>query len=168
MNLTKKRPKLNIPKTKSEWVWDILGYSCYVGSIILLIIVWGKLPDKAPAHINGAGEVTRWGSKWVLAIIPTIGLFSGLFMQAFEYYPEIYNYPKRFNESNAKQFYLNGRKMINQMKNIMLSISSLMLLEMTLIALDWHNGFGKWFLPLIISAIFIPMIIGMIRQSKIK
>jgi len=59
MNLTKKRPKLNIPKTKSEWVWDILGYSCYFGSIILLIIVWSKLPDKVPAHFNAAGEINR-------------------------------------------------------------------------------------------------------------
>jgi len=89
-------------------------------------------------------------------------------MQAFEYFPEIYNYPKRFNESNAKQFYLNGRQMINQMKNIMLIMFSLILLEITFIALDWHSGFGKWFLPMIISAIFIPIIIGMVRQSKIK
>ncbi|NBJ67924.1 MULTISPECIES: hypothetical protein [Clostridia] len=34
-----------------------------------------------------------------------------------ENYPESHNYPKRFNEANAKKFYLNSRKMINQLKN---------------------------------------------------
>lgn len=163
-----KRPKLKIPKTTSEWVWDIIGYTFYIGSIVLLIIVWSKLPEKVPAHYNAAGEVDRWGSKWELVILPVVGAFNILLMQTFELFPELHNYPRRFNESNAEQFYLNSRRMLNQMKNACFIIFALILFESISISLTWHSGFGKWFLPIVISIVFIPLIVGIVRQRKIK
>lgn len=32
------RPKLNIAKTKSEWIWDILGAVFYIGGIVSLLL----------------------------------------------------------------------------------------------------------------------------------
>src|SRR5690554_2723973 len=101
----KAKPKIKIAKTTSEKIWDIIGYSFYIGSILFLIYAWGKLPDEVPGHFNMAGEVTRWGSKYELIILPLVGGFNLLFIQILELFPEIHNYPKRFNESNAKEFY---------------------------------------------------------------
>lgn len=162
------RPKLTITKTKSEWFWDIVGYSCYIGSIILLIIIWSKLPQEVPVHYNALGEVDRWGSKLELLILPIIGAFLLLMMQALEKYPEIHNYPKRLTEENAEQFYLNSRKMMNQLKNICLIVFSFITFESISIALEWGNGFGVWSLPLLIIGAGIPIVIGIVRQSKIK
>src|SRR5699024_4949850 len=150
------RPKLKIPKTKSEWVWDIIGYSFYIGSILLLIIIWGRLPEEVPAHYNALGEVDRWGSKFELLILPVVGAFILLLMQIFERFPEVHHYPQRFNESNAKAFYLNSRKVINQLKNICLVIFAIILFESISIALGWSSGLGKWFLPIAIIVAFIP------------
>lgn len=168
MGSSKERPKLDIPRTRVEWVWDILGYTAFIGIIILLIIIWGKLPEEVPAHYNAKGEVDRWGSKWELTILPLVSFFQLIFIQALEHFPEIHNYPKRFNESNAKAFYLNSRKMINQMKNTVLIVFSLICFESIAIALNWYDGFGSWFLPVIISAIFIPMIISLIKRRNIR
>lgn len=162
------KPKLNIPKTKSEWVFDVIGYSFYIGSIILLMIVWTKLPEEVPAHFNALGEVDRWGSKWELVILPTVGIFMLLFMQVFEKFPEYHNYPRRINESNAKQFYLNSRKMLNQTKNICLMFFAVILFEMISIALEWGSGFGMWLLPIGVIGISYPLVIGLIRQRRIK
>ncbi len=52
-------------------------------------------------------------SKWKLLNLPGIGLFIILLMKILENHPESHNYPNRFNETNAKQFYLLSRKMIN-------------------------------------------------------
>ncbi len=82
------RPKLNIKKTKNEWIWDIIGYSFYFGSIIFLIAVWNRLPEKVPGHFNASGEVDRWGSKWELLILPGIGAFIILFLQTLEKFPQ--------------------------------------------------------------------------------
>ncbi|WP_026908127.1 DUF1648 domain-containing protein [Paucisalibacillus globulus] len=163
-----KLPKLKIPKTKSEWVFDIIGLIFYVGSIILLITVWNSLPDEVPAHYNALGEVDRFGSKFELLILPIIGGFLLLMMQAFEKFPEIHNYPSRINKSNAEQFYLNSRKMINQLKNVCLILFSLLAFESISIALDWNNGFGGWFMPILIVGTVIPIVLLFIRQRKIK
>lgn len=163
-----KRPKLDIPKTKSEKVWDIIGYSAYIGSIILLVSIWQKLPEQVPAHYNALGEVNRWGSKWELIILPLVGVFMILLMQTFEKFPETHNYPDRLNESNAEQFYLNSRKMINQLKNICLLIFALIIFESISIAMEWRSGFGVAFLPLALLGTGIPIVLGLLRQRKIK
>lgn len=165
---TWKRPKMDLPKTKGEWVWNIIGFILYFGSIILLTGVWSQLPAEVPAHYNAAGEIDRWGSKWELVILPGIGTFILILMTFLEKHPEWHNYPARLNESNAKQFYLYSRKMLNQMKNICLGIFAILLLESVSIAMEWREGFGPWLLPIIIIGTFIPIVIGLIRQRKIR
>lgn len=168
MSYSWERSKLKIPKTKSEWIWDVIGFSFYIGSILLLIFIWNKLPDKVPGHYNALGEVDRWGSKSELFILPVIGLFIIFLMQIFERAPEFHNYPKRLNESNAEQFYLLSRKMINQIKNLCLIIFALIVFESISIAMGWGGGFGVWFLPLALILAFIPIVMGILRQRKIK
>ena len=109
-----------------------------------------------PGHYNAQGEVDRMGSKFELLLLPGIGLFMILFIQFFERHPELHNYPQRFNESNAEQFYLQSRKLANQLKNICLIIFTLLLFESVSIALGWWNGFGIWLLPLILVGTFTP------------
>ena len=165
---SKMKPKIHIPKTNSERIADIIGYSCYFGSILLLIFIWGDLPDKVPAHYNAIGEVDRWGSKMELLVLPIIGAFLALFMQLFEKFPETHNYPERLNEENAQEFYLLSRKMMNQLKAVCLIILSLLLIESVSIALQWRDGFGAWLLPILIISALIPIIVGMIKQRNIK
>ncbi|AEH52447.1 conserved hypothetical protein [Heyndrickxia coagulans 2-6] len=89
-------------------------------------------------------------------------------MQVLEKFPHIYNYPERLNALNAKQFYVHSRKLLNQLKNICLIFFALILLESIGIAMGWDNGFGKWFLPIIIIGIGIPIASGIVTQRKIK
>lgn len=163
-----KRPKIKIPRTKSEWFWDIIGFSIYFGMIVFLIVVWGKLPDQVPAHFNAAGEVDRWGSKWELMILPLVGFFSTMMMMGFEFSPEMHNYPKRFNESNAKAFYLNSRQMINRLKNMILITFSLIMFDSITIALEWNAGLGIWLLPIILILTFLPMVYSLIQRRNIR
>ena len=163
-----KRPKIIIPKTKSEWVWDIIGYCFYLASIILLITNWHALPDKVPAHYNALGEVNRYGSKWELLILPCVSAFIMIFLKVLEKHPEIHNYPSRLNESNVKQFYLLSRKLINKIKNICLIIFACLLFESISIPLGWGHIFGIWFLPISLFATGIPIILVIIEQRKIQ
>lgn len=163
-----KRPKLNIPKTMGEKIGDGIGLTLYIGSILFLAYLWKDLPDKVPAHYNFAGEVDRWGSKWELWIFPFLGLFIFLFMTIFEKFPETHNYPKRFNESNAAQFYLISRKLINEIKNISLIIFAILMFESAAIAMGWWKGLGIWLLPIFIIGVGIPIVKMLLNQRKIK
>ncbi|WP_337020393.1 DUF1648 domain-containing protein [Oceanobacillus massiliensis] len=168
MSNSRKRPKIKILKTGSEWIWDIIGYSFYFGSLIFLVYNWNELPNEVPAHYNALGEIDRWGSKMELFILPIIGAFIALLMQLFERFPELHNYPERLNEENAKEFYLIIRKIVNQSKNICLIIFALILIESVSIALGLGNGFGGWFLPIVLLSTFIPIVLGIIKQTKIR
>jgi uncharacterized membrane protein len=162
-----KRQTIIIPKTKSEKVWDIIGYSYLIGTIFFLVMVWGNLPDQVPAHFNGFGEVDRWGSKWELIILPIISIFLLLMMQFLEKHPEWHNYPARLNESNAKSFYLLSRKIMNIEKNICLLILQTIQMESIAIAFDWFNGFGIWFLPTAVLSALLPLLFLGVKQRKI-
>ncbi|RED24091.1 hypothetical protein DES34_114115 [Brevibacillus brevis] len=37
-----KRPIINIPKTGSEWLWDVVGFLFFVGSLLFLVFAWNK------------------------------------------------------------------------------------------------------------------------------
>lgn len=166
--MKEKRPKLTIPKTMSEKLWDIVGYAIYILSILLLIYVWRDLPGEIPAHFNGAGEVDRWGSKWELLILPGVGLLMAIFLHVFEKYPEWHNYPKKFNASNAKSFYLASRKLLNQLKNVSLIVFAMILYNSVAIALKWNSGFGGVALYLLVIVYFIPIVNVLIKFRRIK
>lgn len=162
------RPIINLPKVKREKVWDCLGGGVFLASIVYIIVMWGKLPDEIPGHFNGAGEVDRWGTKIELFILPFIGLLLWVLMGLLEKVPHLHNYPARLNESNVERFYLNSRKLLNEIKNICLMIFALISFQMVQIALGEAQSLGWWFLPLVIIGAGVPIIKGMIELSKIK
>ena len=162
------RPKIKILRTKSEIVWDIIGYTFYLSSIFFLIFNWNALPDKVPAHFNAAGELDRLGSKIEIIILPILGALVAGLLQWIEKYPEKHNYPERFNESNAREFYLTSRKMMNQLKNICLIFFALSLFELIRIAKGLDNPFGNWLFPILIAGVAIVIVYGIIKQTKIR
>jgi uncharacterized membrane protein len=162
------RPVLKLPKTKYEKFLDIIGGGLFIVSIIFIISQWSTLPEEIPAHFNGAGEVDRWGSKNEVFILPGIGIFLWIFLGLLEKAPYMHNYPSRLNESNVKAFYLNSRKLCNEIKNFCLILFAVISCEIVLVALGKVDGLGWWFLPVVLIGIGIPIVKGLIAASKIK
>src|SRR5699024_9290988 len=112
------RKKIHIGKTKSEVIFNGIGYVFFIGSIILLAIIWDHIPTEVPAHYNAAGVVDRWGSNWELIILPSTSFFILIFLSIFEKFPEWHNYPKRINDAEAIAIDLTSRNSVIQLKNI--------------------------------------------------
>ena len=162
------QPAIHIDKTTSEKIWDAVGYTFYIGTIVYLLSVWNDLPNQVPAHYNVIGMVDRWGSKWELFILPGTGLFIILFMHLAWKYPHLHNYPKRLNDSNRKAFYRQSRQLINQLKNISLIIFSLILITTINGALGNTAGLSPWFIVMIILGMFMPIIYYLLKVRQIK
>lgn len=133
-----------------------------------MIVMWDQLPGKIPAHYNVRGEVDRWGEKWELVLLAVIGGFTLGFLQLVEKFPEMHNYPKRLNESNAAEFYLASRKMVNQLKAFSAVVFSALIMESATIGLGWTDGLSGWFLPVALILLILPIVNGIIKQRKIK
>ncbi|TKI46557.1 MULTISPECIES: DUF1648 domain-containing protein [Lysinibacillus] len=162
------RPILTLPKTKYEKCLDVIGSGLFTVSILFIILQWGNLPEEIPAHFNAKGEVDRWGSKIEVLILPGIGIFMWIFLGLLEKAPHMHNYPARLNERNVEAFYLNSRKLCNEVKNFCLILFAIISCEIVLVALGKIEGLGWWFLPVVLIGTGIPILKGLIASSKIN
>lgn len=161
------RPVLQIEKSTSERVANIIGYASLLAMVVYLVMKWSSLPAEVPAHFNGVGEVDRWGSKYELLILPVIAIVLTLIMELIERYPHVHNYPERLCETNVHAFYLNSRQMLNYMKNIVNMLFALLVYESISISFGDDTSLGISF-ALILVALFTVMIWKIIVSSKIK
>lgn len=162
------RPILTLPKTKYEKCLDVIGSGLFTVSILFIILQWGNLPEEIPAHFNAKGEVDRWGSKIEVLILPGIGIFMWIFLGLLEKAPHMHNYPARLNERNVEAFYLNSRRLCNEVKNFCLILFAIISCEIVLVALGKIEGLGWWFLPVVLIGTGIPILKGLIASSKIN
>ena len=161
------RPKIDIPKTKIEWLLNIIGYIALTSMVVLLLMNWSNLPDEVPAHFGATGEVDRWGSKMELLIIPGIAIVLHVFMMIIERVPETHNYPPRFNESNARAFYTNSRQIMNYLKNLIDVMFAYTVYNSISIALGSKSTLG-WPFFVILGLIIIVTIWKTVKMFKIK
>ena len=159
---------LTLPKTKYEKCLDVIGSGLFTVSILFIILQWGNLPEEIPAHFNAKGEVDRWGSKIEVLILPGIGIFMWIFLGLLEKAPHMHNYPARLNERNVEAFYLNSRRLCNEVKNFCLILFAIISCEIVLVALGKIEGLGWWFLPVVLIGTGIPILKGLIASSKIN
>lgn len=147
------RPKLKLKIRPLELILNSVGMIIFTGSLVYLITVWTILPGEVPAHYNGFGEVDRWGSKWEMLILPVISLMMWIGMTILERYPHVYNY-KNVTKENVRAQYLNGRMMINVLKNLIVVIFVYLTWKDVKIALGQQDSLGVWFLPVFLILIF--------------
>lgn len=162
------RPVLQIPKTLSERMWNVVGATLFIASIIYIFLKWGSLPSEVPAHFDGAGVVNRYGSKFEMLILPIIGLFTWVLLEVLERKPHIHNYPARLNASNAEAFYKSSRKLLNMVKNTCLILFAIISIQTVRIGLGEITSLGVWFLPMLLVVMFLPIGLVIIQQMRIK
>ncbi len=104
-----RRPKLALPITKWETTFNLATLIIFISAMVYLIVHWGLLPDKVPAHYNAMGTVDRWGNKGEMLILPIIGVILWIGMTILERYPHVYNYIVPITEVNARAQYINAR-----------------------------------------------------------
>ena len=159
------KPVLNIPKTLFEKSLDFITAILFVASIIYTIVIWSQLPDQVPAHYNGAGEVDRWGSKWLIIILPFIAALLAVGMSFLEKHPEWHNYMK-LNENNIEYQYKNSRLMMNVMKNECVLLFTFLTYNSAQVALGNSDSLGNAFIPIFLIVFFGTVAFFFIRSLK--
>lgn len=162
------RPKVHIEKTTLAKFADILGNAGILVMILLVALNWGSLPDTVPTHFNGAGDADGWGSKFTLLILPVIAIFLHILLGVVERKPHLHNYPDRLTEENALLFYAESVKIINLTKNIIALMFAYITFHIIRGALNGSDQLNIIGLAIFIILLFLVIIVGMVRMSKIK
>lgn len=152
------RPKIEIETTSMQKILNIIGYTIFIASAIVSLMYLPSLPDTVPIHFNLAGEADGWGSKYILLLLPFIGIITLLPMESLEKKPHLHNYPSSMNEHNMKQYYAISMRTMNLVKNGTLVLFGLLQIEMVLAALESEFSFGITFIVIIVVLLFLPMI----------
>lgn len=64
----------------AQKILEGLSLAVLAGMFLGPLLFWGWIPDRIPGHYNAAGEITRWGSKGELFLLPVVSVFMYAFM----------------------------------------------------------------------------------------
>lgn len=59
---------------------NLIIFILYLAPLIITLIMLPIMPDQIPAQYGWTGEVTRYGSRYELLIMPIIAMFTGAFL----------------------------------------------------------------------------------------
>lgn len=162
------RPKLHLEKTFLQKVMNIIGYSIFVGSIVVALFYFPTLPDKVPTHFNISGEVDGWGSKYSLFAIPIIAGLMLIPLEMVEKRPHLHNYPAFLNEKNVAKLYGISVRTMNLTKNGLLMIFGFLLIQSVMAAKYGEAHFGVLLIILIILIVLFPLGWHIVSMMKVK
>lgn len=107
-----RRPRFDVPKTLPDYVGQVLGFAGACSGVLLLLIVWGDLPEQIPRHFGITGEPTAWSGRWSAAFGVGIALLIFVGLTLLARVPHIYNYPWPITDQNAEIQYRLMRSLV--------------------------------------------------------
>lgn len=156
--------KIEIPDTKYhkmvKWICIILQ----AGTLLYLLLVWNRLPEKIPTHYNGVGEIDGYGSRFTIWLTPVIMILTYLLISFLEQHPDYWNTGVNVTRKNAERVYSVLKNMIVTLKLVLVLTFGYMSVWTTT-----GTGLGKWFLPVSLALTFGPVVwfgILLVRASK--
>ncbi|MFS0861857.1 DUF1648 domain-containing protein [Fredinandcohnia sp. 179-A 10B2 NHS] len=162
-----KRHVISTPKTISEKILDVLSFLLLLGMFLYVILIWGDLPDKVPAHFNGLGEPDRWGGKGTVLALPIVAAFLFKLLFIVKKFPQVFNYPVEITEENAKDMYQISRKMLSTLTFFLTFFFAIGVWETVQVA-HGQAGLGIWFLPGLLVSMFGTIGYYMYRMFKVR
>lgn len=152
---------MKLSYTRFQKALEFITVIILLGTFIYLILSWGKLPDKIPAHYNAAGIVDRWGSKNEILTLPIMSIVLYILLTIVSFFPSIWNAPVKITEGNRWFVYCNLKTM-------------LILIKMEIIILFCYmtycnikvNPLGIWFLPIELIVLFATVIYYIIKVRR--
>lgn len=140
---------MKIKKGKLDIVLNVLCLIILIGTTVLLISFWHKIPDKLPMHYDFAGNIDRWGAKSEIIILPVITWIMYLFMTVIERFPQMWNTGVQITEENKERVYATLLHLLSSVKLILVVV-------FTYLTVQSAAGveLPSWFLPAILLAVF--------------
>ena len=155
-----------IPNTTYHKAVHWLCIAMQAGTVLLLLLVWNRLPERVPMHYNAAGEIDSYGRRWTVWIVPVCTVLMYQLLYLVERHPRWWNTSVTITRENSGRVYAT-------LKNMLVSLKFIVILLFTYMSIGTikGSGIGKWFLPVSMTLTFAPMIVFgilLIKSSKKK
>ena len=124
---------------------NVLALLLLLGTLVFLILHWREIPDRVPAHYDGAGRIDGFGGKSSLLMLPALN--------AVLYVTFLFARTMRFRSL--------GREVRVPAPQLMFPALSLILtagLSYMTVCTALVRPLGAWFLPVFLTATLAPLI----------
>ena len=163
-----KRPRIKLKLNNADKAVEVIGWFSVFYLWYLVIANYNILPDIIPIHHNIAGEIDNFGEKSNILTLPLIATIFYIGLTVLNRFPHIFNYLDKITEKNALIQYTMATRMIRYSKLMFVFTFGLIVIETIQITTGKIFGLGKWFVPLSITLIFVPVIIYIIAVLTLK
>lgn len=121
--------QLPLTRSRREIIANGIGITIFLVTCIYLFMVYGNLPDHVPMSIDAEGNAGRMGEKLEILYIPFGAVLFWVAFNFVERQAHWHVYPERMTDNNREAFYRNSIHMMNLIKNAMLIVISILLLD---------------------------------------
>lgn len=160
------RPKIKIPLILTDYALEILGALVVIGFWAYTLLHYHQLPDIIPTHFGAEGKPDGYGAKWTIISLPIVGTILYVGLTIICRFPHLFNYMTTITAANALKQYTIVTRMLRMLKVMVLLVFFLLDYQTIRLALHQPDLFGKWFLLLVVSMVFVPLFYFLIQSSK--
>ena len=137
---------MKLKKTRFDILLNVLCLLQLIGITLFLLICWARIPQQIPMHYDLGGNITRWGNKAELIIIPVLAWIMYLLMTVLEYFPQAWNTGVQVTEHNRTRVYATLLHMISSLKFLITCLYTYSILQTALML-----EIPSWFLFAVIA-----------------
>ncbi len=160
------RPKIKIKYQTIDYVIELLGIIGLVCLIVLPIYFCNDLPDRIPKHFNIHGQPDSYGSKGIIWLLPSIGLFLYFGMTLLNKIPHLFNYPTKVTDENAEKLYKIGVLTVRILKVVVILTFAYLNFKIIRIGLAESTELGLLFLPVVVLTMVIVLGVMIYKMTK--
>ena len=156
---------LGRPARVSHIVWNVLAPLLQIGILIWLIVIYPSLPPQVPTHYGAGGEITSWGGKGILWLMPVFGVVDDIIMWGVQFLPpQSWNTGVKVTPHNAAYVYAFARDMITELRFTM----SVLFASLSAVTILQPQRFPEWVPVTGLVLVFLPVLRYLLRIAKMK
>lgn len=161
-----KRPRITLKLTTIDILLEIIGWSLLAFLWFLTLSEYSRLPQTIATHFNSSGKIDDYGNKDTIFLLPIITTVMFVGLTILNRFPHLFNYATEITEENAERQYKNATKLLRFLKLSIVLIFTFIAYRTQEIAKGNAVDLGKWFLPVAIALVQIPLFYFLIQSFK--
>lgn len=150
--------------TLYQRVAGILAPALLIGAVAFVLLRWRSLPEQIPTHYDFSGEVTGYGGRGVLLVMPIIGLVTDLVVALVGRFPQSWNTGVRLTVINRARIYRLTRDLMADLRLALALLFGGFGVYLSLLP----GHFPAWFSALIALLIIVPILRYFVRARRAR
>lgn len=116
MNRAQREAYCGVRETVFQHILNLLAPLLLLAAILTIVLRWNTLPQRIPTTYDFSGNITGYGSRGTLLLMPVIGLAVDLTIGLCWRFPKSWNMGRRVTPRNAPFLYHATRNMVAELR----------------------------------------------------